>query len=1156
MHRIVRKITINKRLFMKKKDLQKTRTILVAIMLVFLTSSKAYSQIENRQPLPFTIENNTEFPDNEVFVAIVGEDLTGPPGMHIWVDCKTGNQYPMDRSLNTVPGPVYVWLGVPGEPGIPARNDIEGNRNPDGTAKYADCFSKLSDIPNKTVMLQPMQGTRVFISAKEQLYLFFFGPGPGAESGYTAPSPTDPTDPNQGILFEMIELTYDKWGYFANTTRVDSYKYPIGMEVWGDDTTFINPQLPRPQLTDPSNIKEIGKHYKVGEIRTHEEIIAEWEAYAPEEFHGCLNPETGEITAPSKTLEFADGSVGTMPVPGPYVDYLKPYIDAIWSKYANEDLFIYTGDAGYWKGKVEGDRLVMHSQSDVNGPFYGRTGVINGKPTTQEVLEGKGLLDNVVDDRTVDLMIQAQICAAINRHVVDISTPNVGLQDWSNSNEYYQESPANFYSKFWHRSDISLNGRSYGFCYDDVWDQSSSCPTIHPTKVVVSFGGYPDFVEDTIKPSQPANLVAEPQMTTVMLSWDASTDNIGVEGYNIYNGNEFIGATVNTSFLVENLISNTDYVFDVEAFDKAGNDSEKASVTTKTLDCGDDVAPSNPVNLSGNSTETSIAINWGAASDNIGVIGYNIFRDDLFIVTITELSYSETGLESGKTYNYSVEAFDACGNKSEKAQVSITTKFINKCTGSSSGLNSTSFDWEASNESFDPTITFIPGEGVGTGLCILHYTVGNGAQQNVNVSMNQPYPITANQGEEVIFYYTYSRSSGGEDNSMNNKASFIVGDCGPVDIEAPTVPADLIIIPGNNYAQLSWDASTDNVGVAGYSVYLNGILVATTSALEYTIEGLDYNTTYDVAVDAFDAAGNFSAKSEVVFTTLPCGDDIAPGLPTDIVTVPYEKSIDVSWTAANDNIGVVGYNIYQDNELIGVTTEINYTLVNLQPITTYQIKIEAFDACGNTSEASISETTLDQQNCSGSCQGLNATSFDWEATSDNINPGITFIPGEGVGNGLCILHYTIDNGAQLNVNVTMNEPYYITANPGQVVEFYYTYARSAGGEDNSMNDKASFVVGECGSSLKTANQSTEIETIKLDDMVTIYPNPVAEQLNVKFEASFNKFQLINMNGAVITEKEICNENKLSIDISSVKSGFYFIYLSGNKGNVMKKIIKK
>ena len=419
-----------------------------AVVLLALLSNFTYGQ----GPIPFTISNTSTFNDSELYVAIVGIDYT--TGNHVWVNAKTSQVLPMSPSYNTVTGPT-----------------IGGNTGPGQNSKYANCFTKLSEIPNKTFTLPQIAGCRVFIAKGQQLYFYFFGAS-GAPSGYTSPNPLNATDPNQGILYEIIELTNNQYGFFGNPSRVDSYKYPMGLELFGAN----------------------GYQKRVGELKKHADIVAAFKANVPSEFQGCVNDATGEITAPSKTPAFADGTGGTSV--GPQANYLKSYIDAIWNKYKNEDLIFYAGDAGVFKGRVIGEQLEMVGQS---GGFTGRTGRVQNRPSTQEALEGKGVLDRRLVDGDLDLVIQAQLTAAINRHVVNTTTANPGQQNWYDASKFYQVNPTNHYSKFWHLPGISVDNLAYGFAYDDVADQSPSLHSPQPTKVIASFGGYSGSV-----PSVPA----------------------------------------------------------------------------------------------------------------------------------------------------------------------------------------------------------------------------------------------------------------------------------------------------------------------------------------------------------------------------------------------------------------------------------------------------------------------------------------------------------------------------------------------------------------------------------------------------------------------------------------------------------------------------
>ena len=92
------------------------------------------------------------------------------------------------------------------------------------------------------------------------------------------------------------------------------------------------------------------------------------------------------------------------------------------------------------------------------------------------------------------------------------------------------------------------------------------------------------------------------------------------------------------------------------------------------------------------------------------------------------------------------------------------------------------------------------------------------------------------------------------------------------DTTPPSTPANLAVTGvTSSSASLSWSPSTDNVGVAGYRVYRNGVQVGTTTGTTFTDTGLSASTQYTYAVAAYDAAGNVSAQSGGVTATTSSG---------------------------------------------------------------------------------------------------------------------------------------------------------------------------------------------------------------------------------------------------------------------------------------------
>src|SRR5205814_1080735 len=162
---------------------------------------------------------------------------------------------------------------------------------------------------------------------------------------------------------------------------------------------------------------------------------------------------------------------------------------------------------------------------------------------------------------------------------------------------------------------------------------------------------------------------------------------------------------------------------------------------------------------------------------------------------------------------------------------------------------------------------------------------------------------------------------------------------------------------------LSWNAATDNVAVAGYRVYLNGTLLLSPSSTSAQIIELTPDFTRSFTVAAFDAAGNASAPSAPLSaTTPPLPDTTVPSTPTGLVGVAVSSSqINLSWTAATDNVGVTGYNVYRGGTQIatlGVVTTFQNT--GLTASTNYSYTVRAFDAAGNVSGQSMAASATTQ----------------------------------------------------------------------------------------------------------------------------------------------------------------------------------------------------
>ncbi|AJS59930.1 lytic polysaccharide monooxygenase [Paenibacillus sp. IHBB 10380] len=188
---------------------------------------------------------------------------------------------------------------------------------------------------------------------------------------------------------------------------------------------------------------------------------------------------------------------------------------------------------------------------------------------------------------------------------------------------------------------------------------------------------------DNIAPTAPASVtVSNIATTSATVTWTASTDNVGVAGYRIFNGSTQIASTNGAiSYNLTGLTSNTSYNITVKAFDAAGNvsaESNSAPFTTLTITGPDIVPPTAPTSLHvmGSTTSTTVPLVWSASSDNVAVTGYQVFRGTTLVATVSgsTLEYLVSNLTANTAYTFTVKAVDASGNVSaESNTVNVTT---------------------------------------------------------------------------------------------------------------------------------------------------------------------------------------------------------------------------------------------------------------------------------------------------------------------------------------------------------------------------------------------------------------------------------------------------------------------------------------------------
>ncbi|MBP2833713.1 fibronectin type III domain-containing protein [Aquimarina sp. U1-2] len=242
----------------------------------------------------------------------------------------------------------------------------------------------------------------------------------------------------------------------------------------------------------------------------------------------------------------------------------------------------------------------------------------------------------------------------------------------------------------------------------------------------------------------------------------------------------------------------------------------------------------------------------------------------------------------------------------------------------------------------------------------------DGTQSNPSLRYGDYAHMTIDPLDDSTFWHTGEYFDAGF--RKNHVVAFKLEPETP-DTEPPSVPTNLSASEiTQSSVVLNWDVSTDNIGVTGYQVFQDGVVVDTIATTTANIAGLMPSTSYDFAVAALDAAGNISDASDTVTVTTTAPDTQAPSIPANLqATNVSANQVTLNWDASTDNVGVVAYEVVQDSTVVDTVATTTATITGLVPQTTYNFAIIATDAAGNASAASdaISVMTSEASGCVG-----------------------------------------------------------------------------------------------------------------------------------------------------------------------------------------------
>ena len=367
-------------------------------------------------------------------------------------------------------------------------------------------------------------------------------------------------------------------------------------------------------------------------------------------------------------------------------------------------------------------------------------------------------------------------------------------------------------------------------------------------------GSSSKFKPDRIRPTTPKNLKANAVSPgQIKLTWDGSSDNDRVDGYDIYRNGALYQKKVDsypTSYNDQGGRPSKTYCYHVAARDPAGNVSKKSNRSCATT--LDNEPPSKPTDISIDAvTRFQINLSWNRSNDDWSDVRYGVYRDGVIVVTLSGTEINDSGLNPYTDYCYTVTALDDWDYESAHSnEICATTKIdLPPNTPKNlivSPISASHIDlyWDQSSDDYG----------------IVGYNIYRDGILLKNVELN----VTSDTGLIHDMDYCYNISAYDEAGNESEQSNQVCTTTFP-DMAAPSIPENLIIIAGSQGELiLEWDESLDDGIVVGYKVYKDGLLFGSFIDTTTTIDGLLKNIRYCFAVSAYDATGKESSRSQQV----------------------------------------------------------------------------------------------------------------------------------------------------------------------------------------------------------------------------------------------------------------------------------------------------
>lgn len=180
--------------------------------------------------------------------------------------------------------------------------------------------------------------------------------------------------------------------------------------------------------------------------------------------------------------------------------------------------------------------------------------------------------------------------------------------------------------------------------------------------------GSPAIADDGLPPSIPQSVTVQPTShTAIDISWNAASDSDGIADYRVYRNGQFTGSTGTTQYQDTNVSPNSSYHYWVTAVDSTGKESSTSKwIYTRTPATNNQTAvtastqPAAPVDVSATLlSDGEVSLSWNPGEDANRIEGYNIYRNQQYVQTVTDNRYTDYGSALDTSLEYSIVSFTA-----------------------------------------------------------------------------------------------------------------------------------------------------------------------------------------------------------------------------------------------------------------------------------------------------------------------------------------------------------------------------------------------------------------------------------------------------------------------------------------------------------------